>query len=118
MLLDLGPGYWQVAMAEDKAKYCIVARFGLFEFTVMPFGLTNAHATFQGLMVKLLKGLQWKVLGLSLDDVVILENQLAPAKMSKFPSTLVMGYASFCIMAFNFSVVNTESTAPIFLLYY
>ena len=37
----------------------------------MPFGLTNAPATFQRLMERILTGLQWKILALYLDDIII-----------------------------------------------
>ena len=38
---------------------------------VLPFGLTSAPATFERLMEKVLKGLQWQTLLLYLDDVII-----------------------------------------------
>ena len=40
----------------------------------MPFGLTNAPATFQRLMEAILTGLQWKILSLYLDDIIIFAN--------------------------------------------
>jgi hypothetical protein len=73
--LDLASGYWQVQMdPEDKPKTAFVTRFGFFHFNVMPFGLCNAPATFQRLMERVLRGLQWKSLVLYLDDVVIFGN--------------------------------------------
>ena len=38
---------------------------------VLPFGLTSAPATFERLMERVLKGLQWKTLLLYLDDVIV-----------------------------------------------
>ena len=38
---------------------------------VLLFGLTSAPATFERLMEKVLKGLQWQTLLLYLDDVIV-----------------------------------------------
>lgn len=70
--LDLASGYWQVGLTERaKKKSAFVVRGGLYEFNVMPFGLCNAPATFQRLMERVLSGLQWEMLMLYLDDVIV-----------------------------------------------
>jgi hypothetical protein len=75
--LDLLSGYWQVPLdkdAQDKAAF--VTRGGLWTWKVLPFGLTSAPATFERLMERVLKGLQWKTLPLYLDDVVVFSPDL------------------------------------------
>ena len=70
--LDLASGYWQVGLTERaKKKSAFVVRGGLYEFNVMPFGLCNAPATFERLMERVLSGLQWEILMLYLDDVIV-----------------------------------------------
>ena len=70
--LDLQSGYWQVGVKEeDKTKTAFTSRSGLFEFNVLPFGLCNAPATFQRLMERVLRGLQWKEALLYLDDIIV-----------------------------------------------
>lgn len=70
--LDLASGYWQVPLDDDaKAKSAFVVPGGLYEFQVMPFGLCNAPSTFERLMENILVGLQWKILLVYLDDVIV-----------------------------------------------
>ncbi|VDI16996.1 Hypothetical predicted protein [Mytilus galloprovincialis] len=46
-------------------------RYGLFEYTRMPFGLCGAPGTFQRVMELVLRGLQWEMVLIYLDDVII-----------------------------------------------
>ena len=70
--LDLVSGYWQVPLDRDaREKSAFVTRGGLWQWKVLPFGLTSAPATFERLMEKVLKGLQWQTLLLYLDDVIV-----------------------------------------------
>lgn len=84
--LDLASGYWQVEMhPEDREKTAFCTRYGLYQWRVMPFGLCNAPSTFERLMERVLRGLQWKVALLYLDDVIVFssttEQQLERLKL-------------------------------------
>ena len=70
--LDLASGYWQVPLDDDaKLKSAFVVPGGLYQFEVMPFGLCNAPSTFERLMESILAGLQWKILVIYLDDIIV-----------------------------------------------
>ena len=56
---------------EDRRKTAFITRYGLFEYTRMPFGLCGAPGTFQRAMACVLKGLQWKMVLIFLDDVIV-----------------------------------------------
>lgn len=70
--LDLASGYWQVPLDDDaKLKSAFVVPGGLYQFEVMPFGLSNAPSTFERLMESIFAGLQWKILVIYLDDIIV-----------------------------------------------
>ena len=69
---DLLSGYHQVPVKEsDINKTAFVTKYGIFEFITLPFGLTNAPATFQRIMELALRGLQWQICLIYLDDIIV-----------------------------------------------
>ncbi|XP_023205547.1 uncharacterized protein LOC106700194 [Xiphophorus maculatus] len=71
--LDLQCGYWQISVdPNDRCKTAFITRYGLYEYTRMPFGLCNAPGTFQRAMELVLRGFQWKILLIYLDDIIVL----------------------------------------------
>ena len=80
--LDLAAGYWQIRVSPgSREKTAFIAPQGLYEFRVMPFGLTNAPAVFQGLMQKVLHGLNLEggpdFVSVFIDDILIWSRTLA-----------------------------------------
>ena len=70
--MDLMSGYWQIQLDEQsREKTAFVTHAGLFEFNVMAFGLCNAPSCFQRLMECVLRGLNWKIALIYLDDVLV-----------------------------------------------
>ncbi|VDI46195.1 Hypothetical predicted protein [Mytilus galloprovincialis] len=56
----------------DKEKTAFsTPRGGLYQYVTMPFGLCNAGATFQRIIETAMRGLQWHVLVLYLDDIIV-----------------------------------------------
>ena len=70
--LDLNSGFWQIGLdPADKEKTAFATSLGLYQFTVMPFGLANAPSTFERLMEDVMRGLQWEVCLIYMDDVIV-----------------------------------------------
>ena len=46
---------------DDREKTAFASMSGLYQFCVMPFGLTNAPGTFERLMDKVMRGLQYDI---------------------------------------------------------
>lgn len=44
---------------------------GLYQFEVLPFGLCNSSGTFQRLMIHILRGLEWSICLVYIDDLII-----------------------------------------------
>lgn len=67
--LDLSQAYQQVPLDEYSQKLVTInTHLGLFSYTRVPFGISAAPALFQGIMDKVLQGLEC---GCYLDDIVI-----------------------------------------------
>ena len=70
--IDLASGYWQIKMhPNSKEKTTFNSKYGSFFFHVMPFGLVKAPATFQSLMDKVFRDVQWKFVCVYFDDIFI-----------------------------------------------
>ena len=70
--LDMKSGYWQVQMDEDsQEKAAFTTHRGLFKPVVQPFGPKGGVAHFSRIMTALLGSLQWKMLLIYLDDLLI-----------------------------------------------
>ena len=55
----------------SKEKTAFITHNGLYEFNVLPFGLCNSPATFQRTMTHILRGLEWDVCLVYIDDLII-----------------------------------------------
>lgn len=75
--LDLHSGFWQIRMdPKDVPKTTFTTYRGNYAFKVMPFGLTNAPATFQRLMLFVLRPCLGKCAKVYLDDIIIYSKTL------------------------------------------
>ena len=71
-ILDLNSAYFQIELdPETRHKSAFVTHDGVYEFLRMSFGLRNAPASFQMLMSRVLKGLNWKFVLCYIDDILV-----------------------------------------------
>ena len=71
--IDYQNGFWQIEMdPDDRHKTAYSTPDGrLYQCKVMPFGLCNSLGTFERLVEEIFSGLQYRILLLYLDDVLI-----------------------------------------------
>ncbi|CAC5378936.1 Retrovirus-related Pol polyprotein from transposon 297 [Mytilus coruscus] len=70
--LDLKSGFWQVPLdPATKHKSAFITHKGVYEFNRLPFGMMNSPMTFQCLMTKVLKDLNFKIALVYIDDILI-----------------------------------------------
>ena len=69
-------GYHQIPIKQEyKCKRAFYTKRGLMQYTVMLFGLTGAPSTFENLIEKVTRGMQWEMCVLYLDDVIYMISQ-------------------------------------------
>ena len=70
--LDMKSGFWQVPLdPSTKHKSAFITHKGVYEFNRLAFGMMNSPMTFQCLMTKVLKDLNFKVALVYIDDILI-----------------------------------------------
>jgi len=70
--IDLKWGYNLICIKEgDEWKTAFLTRYGLYEYLVMPFGLANTPATFQNMIIEVLRDLIDQGAAAYLDDILI-----------------------------------------------
>ena len=71
--LDLNQGFYQVELDKNsREKSAIVTPSGrLLQWTAMPMGLSGSPGTFEKLVEKVFQGLQWEILLLYIDDIIV-----------------------------------------------
>ena len=71
-VIDLASGFWQIPL--DKAsreRTTFAVPEGHFQFKRLPFGLMNAPTAFQSVMSHVMRGLNWRILLVYLDDIIV-----------------------------------------------
>ena len=70
--LDLNSGFWQIEpYPADKKKIAFATNLGLYQFKIMPFGMANAPSTFERLIEDVMRGYQWVICLIYMNDVIV-----------------------------------------------
>ena len=76
--LDAFQGYHQIALAgEDQEKTAFISPDANYHYTVMPFGLKNAGATYQWMMMRMVRDKIGHTVEVYIDDMVVKSKQEA-----------------------------------------
>ncbi|CAC5413534.1 unnamed protein product [Mytilus coruscus] len=70
---DLTSGFNQIHIP----KTAFVTKYGLYEYKTLTFGLTNGPACCQRLMELVLSGLQWQILLIYFDDIILFSSNFS-----------------------------------------
>jgi len=75
--IDLQSAYMQLELVEeDRHKTAFMTKYGLFEYLVLPFGVCNGPSTFQRCIELIFRGLQWEILLVYLDDIIVIARDI------------------------------------------
>ena len=70
--LDLRSGFWQMPLdPATKHKSAFISHRGVHQFTRLPFGLSGSPKSFQSLMAKVLKDMNFRTALVYIDDVIL-----------------------------------------------
>jgi len=92
---DLRSGYHQVAMNERDEDKTSVTRNGTFCLSVIPFGLCNGPVTFLWLMGCTIRGLNYDVCLIYLDDIIVSVPNVATHTKVRYGPGLCLWKTSF-----------------------
>ncbi len=71
-------GYWQMPLDPETAdRSAFVTHQSVYSWTRLPFGLMNSGFSFQCLMSKVLKNLNWRISLVYVDDILVYSQNLS-----------------------------------------
>ena len=73
--LDMFSGFWQLKLdPETSHKSSFITHMGQYQWKRLPFGLVGAPISFQAALSKILQGLNWKIVLVYIDDLLVISS--------------------------------------------